>query len=163
MAETQYPYLLCLVSEYFITDFFPHQFSIIKFFCVYFCLHHINIHVYPEYMQPHSFSAYLYQSLRILLPFAHNLVSTKCNIHSISYLTQVTFATPAEEIAYLKKALEDKQQEVDEVESSFQEFQEFSKQLEEEMELELKSNEKKYAELLNVHKRLKEEHENTVV
>lgn len=78
-------------------------------------------------------------------------------------VTHCTFATPAEEIAYLKKALEDKQQEVDEVEASFSEFQEFSKQLEEEMEAELKSNEKKYAELLTVHKRLKEEHENTVV
>ena len=49
------------------------------------------------------------------------------------------------------------------MESSFSEFQEFSKQLEEEMELELKSSEKKYSELLSVHKRLKEEHENTVV
>jgi septal ring factor EnvC (AmiA/AmiB activator) len=78
-------------------------------------------------------------------------------------LTTHKFATQAEEIAYLKKMLEDKQQEVDEVESSFSEFQEFSKQLEEEMEQELKANEKKYAELLSQHKRLKEEHENTVV
>lgn len=78
-------------------------------------------------------------------------------------MTSQRFATPAEEIAYLKKQLEDKQQEVDEVESSFSEFQDFSKQLEEEMEQELKSSEKKYGELLAQHKRLKEEHENTVV
>lgn len=77
-------------------------------------------------------------------------------------MADLQFATPQDEIAHLKKVLEDKQQEVDEVESSFSEFQEFSKQLEEEMEQELKSAEKKYAELLAQHKRLKEEHENTV-
>lgn len=77
-------------------------------------------------------------------------------------MADLLFATPAEEIAHLKKLLEDKQQEVDEVESSFSEFQEFSKQLEEEMEQELKGSEKKYSELLSQHKRLKEEHENTV-
>jgi uncharacterized phage infection (PIP) family protein YhgE len=71
-----------------------------------------------------------------------------------------TFESPSQEIAYLKKALEDKQQELDEVENSFSEFQEFSKQLEEEMEQELAASEKKYAELLAQHKRLKDEHEN---
>lgn len=77
-------------------------------------------------------------------------------------MADIQFTTPLEEIQHLKKLLEDKQQELDEVESSFSEFQEFSKQLEEEMEQELQAAEKKYSDLLNQHKRLKEEHENTV-
>lgn len=72
------------------------------------------------------------------------------------------FDSPAQEIAHLRKLLEDKQQELDEVETSFSEFQEFSKQLEGELEQELAASEKKHAELLTQHKRLKDEHENSL-
>lgn len=91
----------------------------------------------------------------------HNLFTSTITTSFLN-MADIQFASPAEEIAHLKKVLEDKQQELDEVESSFSEFQEFSKQLEEEMEQELQASEKKYAELLSQHKRLKEEHENTV-
>eukprot|EP01132_Coremiostelium_polycephalum_P002006 gene2006-2468_t len=69
------------------------------------------------------------------------------------------FSTPQEEIQYWKKRLEDKQQELDELETNFTEYQEFSKQLEEEMEGELKACEKKYAEVQSQHARLKNDHE----
>eukprot|EP01112_Ceratiomyxa_fruticulosa_P021549 TRINITY_DN761_c0_g1_i1.p1 TRINITY_DN761_c0_g1~~TRINITY_DN761_c0_g1_i1.p1 ORF type:complete len:379 (+),score=106.95 TRINITY_DN761_c0_g1_i1:239-1375(+) len=65
------------------------------------------------------------------------------------------FSTSAEEIAYWKGKLEEKQLEYDELEASFSEFQEFSKQLEEELEQDSTAAEKRHAELLASHSRLK--------
>ncbi|EFA85161.1 Lis-interacting protein [Heterostelium album PN500] len=69
------------------------------------------------------------------------------------------FNSQDEEIAYWKKSLEDKQQELDDLEINFNEYQEFSKQLEEEMEGELKACEKKYSEIQSLHARTKNEYE----
>ncbi|EGG16610.1 Lis-interacting protein [Cavenderia fasciculata] len=71
-----------------------------------------------------------------------------------------SFATPQEEVMYWKKCLEDKQQEVDDLEQNFNEYQEFSKQLEEEMETELRACEKKHTDLVSQHARLKNDYEN---
>ncbi|KAF2070064.1 hypothetical protein CYY_008621 [Polysphondylium violaceum] len=73
-----------------------------------------------------------------------------------------SFSTPQEEIQYWKKRLEEKQQEMDELETSFNEYQDFSKQLEEEMESELKAYEKKYNEIQSQHVRLKNDYEKTL-
>ncbi|KYQ93543.1 Lis-interacting protein [Tieghemostelium lacteum] len=70
------------------------------------------------------------------------------------------FNSPQEEIAFWKKQVEDKQQDLDSLENNFTEYQEFSKQLEEEMERELKACEKKYADMQSQHMRLKNDHEN---
>ncbi|EGC34948.1 hypothetical protein DICPUDRAFT_55455 [Dictyostelium purpureum] len=69
------------------------------------------------------------------------------------------FTTPQEEIQYWKKRLEEKQQDMDDLETSFNEFQDFSKQLEEEMEEELRLCEKKCSDLQSQHARLKNDHE----
>lgn len=70
-----------------------------------------------------------------------------------------TFNTPQEEITFLRKALEDKQQEVDEIEHNFADFQQFSKQLEDEMEQELQASEKKHSDLESKYKRLRDDYE----
>lgn len=70
-----------------------------------------------------------------------------------------TFSTPQEEVTFLRKALEDKQQEVDELENNFADFQQFSKQLEDEMEQELQATEKKHAEMESKYKRLRDDYE----
>jgi len=70
-----------------------------------------------------------------------------------------SFKSPQEEIAFLRKTLEDKQQELDEADRNFTDFQLFSKQLEDEMEQELRSAEKKAADLESKYKRLKDEYE----
>ncbi|KAM9973007.1 hypothetical protein ACTFIR_012378 [Dictyostelium discoideum] len=72
------------------------------------------------------------------------------------------FTTPQEEIQYWKKRVEDKQQEMDDLETTFTEFQDFSKQLEEEMEDELRICEKKCADLASLYARLKNDHETIV-
>lgn len=72
---------------------------------------------------------------------------------------QDNFKTPQEEIKYLRKLLEDKQQELDEADRNFADFQLFSKQLEDEMEQELQGAEKKYADLEGKYKRLRDEYE----
>jgi len=51
---------------------------------------------------------------------------------------------------------------MDELETSFNEYQDFSKQLEEEMESELKAYEKKYNEIQSQHVRLKNDYEKTM-
>lgn len=73
-----------------------------------------------------------------------------------------SFKSPQEEIAFLRKVLEDKQQELDEADRNFADFQQFSKQLEDEMEQELQASEKKFADLESKYKRLKDEYERLV-
>lgn len=59
--------------------------------------------------------------------------------------------------------MEDKQQELDEADRNFADFQQFSKQLEDEMEQELQGSEKKFADLDSKYRRLKDEYEKLVV
>jgi len=72
------------------------------------------------------------------------------------------FSNQLEETEYWRSKCEDKEKELVELEESFTDFQQSSKDLEHEMERELTANEKKLKDLTSTYHRLKSEHEEMV-
>jgi len=69
------------------------------------------------------------------------------------------FANQLEELEYWRSKYEDKEKELLELEESFTDFQQSSKDLEAEMERELTTNEKKLKDITSLYHRLKSEHD----
>jgi len=69
------------------------------------------------------------------------------------------FANQMEELEFWRGKCDDKQKELEELEESFTDFQQSSKELEAEMERELTTNEKKLKDTSSLYHRLKSEHD----
>lgn len=72
------------------------------------------------------------------------------------------FRNQLEELEYWKAQAEEKEKELKDLEVSFDDFQQSSKELETEMERELTANEKKLKDLTSLYHRLKSEHDETI-
>jgi len=72
------------------------------------------------------------------------------------------FQNQLEELAYWKLKVEEKDKELLDIEETFNDFQQSSKELESEMERELTTNEKKLKDMTSMYRRLKSEHDEMI-